>query len=98
MVSASVMEADNMFQGFSYVPPAEDAFSQYTTPILQHGCDISENPVQKMFPIVTFYDLLFIKKTFVCFVFVIHTGTFLVKYRTKAATKTAIELKFSSNI
>ena len=27
MVSASVMEADNMFQGFSYVPPAEDAFS-----------------------------------------------------------------------
>lgn len=27
LVSASVMEADNMFQGFSYVPPAEDAFS-----------------------------------------------------------------------
>ncbi|KAL4236357.1 Serine/threonine-protein kinase Sgk1 [Mactra antiquata] len=27
MVSASVMEADCMFQGFSYVPPAEDAFS-----------------------------------------------------------------------
>lgn len=27
MVSASVMEADGMFQGFSYVPPAEDAFS-----------------------------------------------------------------------
>lgn len=27
LVSASVMEADGMFQGFSYVPPAEDAFS-----------------------------------------------------------------------
>lgn len=27
MVSASVMEADSMFLGFSYVPPAEDAFS-----------------------------------------------------------------------
>ncbi|KAJ8306134.1 hypothetical protein KUTeg_016679, partial [Tegillarca granosa] len=26
-VSASVMEADGMFQGFSYVPPSEDAFS-----------------------------------------------------------------------
>jgi len=26
LVSASVMEADGMFQGFSYVPPAEDAF------------------------------------------------------------------------
>lgn len=27
LVSASVMDADGMFQGFSYVPPAEDAFS-----------------------------------------------------------------------
>ncbi|KAK3596784.1 hypothetical protein CHS0354_038786, partial [Potamilus streckersoni] len=27
MVSASVIEADGMFQGFTYVPPAEDAFS-----------------------------------------------------------------------
>ncbi|XP_060069915.1 serine/threonine-protein kinase Sgk1-like [Ylistrum balloti] len=27
LVSASVMEADSMFQGFSYVPPAEDAFT-----------------------------------------------------------------------
>ncbi|XP_050403575.1 serine/threonine-protein kinase Sgk1 isoform X2 [Patella vulgata] len=27
MVSASVVEADGVFEGFSYVPPAEDAFS-----------------------------------------------------------------------
>ena len=26
LVSASVMEADAVFEGFSYVPPAEDAF------------------------------------------------------------------------
>ena len=26
LVSASVMEADAVFDGFSYVPPAEDAF------------------------------------------------------------------------
>ena len=27
VVSASVQEADNAFEGFSYVPPSEDAFS-----------------------------------------------------------------------
>ena len=26
LVSASVMEADSVFSGFSYVPPSEDAF------------------------------------------------------------------------
>lgn len=26
LVSASVMEADGVFEGFSYVPPSEDAF------------------------------------------------------------------------
>lgn len=26
LVSASVMDADHVFEGFSYVPPSEDAF------------------------------------------------------------------------